>query len=119
MFFRNRERTKKKWRGLSRMLGILASPFIGKAPERIDMLTYREAVRRLFACRPYNGRPVRGAIVREAHGRGFRMLFFFLDKQGTPFKTAYGKDAVLVLFAENLDEELRDFFGDDDLLIFE
>jgi hypothetical protein len=117
MFFGKKD--GKKSGALILFFGILAASLLKRGPEKVKTLTYRDAIRRLLSCRPANERPVRGALVKEEHQDGFRILFLFVDEKGMPLESTSGEKHPRVLIAEALDEELLECFGDGNLLIFE
>lgn len=117
MFFRKKDR--KKSGALILFFGILAASLLRRGPERVKTLTYRDAIRRLLSCRPDDERPAKGALVKEEHQDGFRILFLFVDEKGLPLENRSGGKNPRVLIAEALDEELLECFGDGSLLIFE
>ncbi len=98
---------------------ILSALLRKRQEERVGVLTYREAVRRLLCCKPSSGAPSRGALIRESHGQGFRLLFLYLDEKGFSIEDKERGVARRVLVADSLDDELSECFGDGDLLIFD
>lgn len=98
---------------------ILSALLRKREKHRVRVLTYREVVRRLLCCRPSSGAPFRGAVIRESHGKGFRLFFLYLDENGLFIEDKERGGIQQVLIADSLDDELSECFGDGDLLIFD
>lgn len=87
--------------------------------ERVPVLTYREAVRRLLSCAPPGEGAARAAILRQPHRRGVRVVFLFIDDQGKPVADESGRDSSRMLIAGSLDDELLECFGTEGVVIFQ
>jgi len=87
--------------------------------ERIPVLTYRGAVRRMLSWAPPSEGAVRAAILRHPHRRGVKVVFFFLDEQGKPVFDESGRDSSRMLIAGTLDDELTECFGTGGVVIFQ
>jgi hypothetical protein len=90
-----------------------------RLPEVIPILTYESAIQYFVADRPTNSRVKKGAILHQSHPQGHQIVQVFLDTQNNLVLRADGKPYGRQLVARELDEELRDTFGDKDLIIVE
>lgn len=90
-----------------------------RLPEVIPILTYESAIQYFVTDRPTNSRIKKGAILRQSHSQGHQIVQVFLDTQNNLVLRTDRKPYGRQLVARELDEELRDTFGDNDLIIVE
>lgn len=90
-----------------------------RLPEVIPILTYESTIQYFVTDRPSDPRVNKGAILRQSHPQGHHIVQVFLDAQNNLVLRPDGKPYGRQLVARELDEELRDTFGDKDLIIVE
>ena len=87
--------------------------------ETIPELTYSEVIKYFVEQRPDDPRIVKGAVLLVPQQQGIRTHFLFLDENSDvlsgPDGKVYGKTSLVATF----DDELKEAFGDTELLIFE
>jgi hypothetical protein len=87
--------------------------------KQTELLTFSEAIGYFGAERPDDPRIEKGVLMLDKRRNGTLVTWGFLNSANLPVKkedgTAYGK-RVLAL---KLDQELLEYFGDSDLIIFE
>lgn len=85
----------------------------------VSELTYRDVVSWITRNRPKDERVARAAVLRESTRRGYRITTVFLDSDG---KIVHGEQNLPYGRAQRvktLDDELQDFFGKQDMVVFE
>lgn len=69
--------------------------------------------------RPSDPEVKKGAILKQNHQQGYYLAQVFLDSYNNVLCEANGNPYGRQLVATELDQELRDIFGDKDLIIVE
>lgn len=92
--------------------------FLG-LPEIIPIATYESVMQYFVTDRPEDPKIKKGAILRQPHPQGYHFTQMFLDAQNEPVLDPDGKPYGRQLVARVLDEELREAFGDKDLIVVE
>ncbi|MEH2025806.1 hypothetical protein [Nostoc sp.] len=92
-----------------------------KVREVVSVMTYENAFKYFVTERPSDpeAEVKRGAILKQHHQQGYYLAQVFLDSYNNVLCQANGKPYGRQLVARELDEELRDIFGDKDLIIVE
>ncbi len=90
-----------------------------KVREVISVMTYENAVKYFVTERPSDLKVKRGAILKQHHQQGYYLAQVFLDSYNNVLCQTNGKPYGRQLVVRELDEELRDVFGDKDLIIVE
>ncbi|MEH2257213.1 hypothetical protein [Nostoc sp.] len=90
-----------------------------KVREVVSVMTYENAVKYFVIERPSDLKVERGAILKQHHQQGYYLAQVFLDTYNNVLCQTNGKPYGRQLVARELDEELRDIFGDKDLIIVE
>lgn len=88
-------------------------------PELVQSLTYGEAVRYFAEQRPVDSQVVRGAMLMQPHPQGFLFTQVFLTAENELAGDADGKPYGRRLIVKAVDEELRETFGGNDVVIVE
>lgn len=94
-------------------------PDIPVDAQEVPELTYRDVVSWVTRNRPKDERVARAAVLRESSRRGYRVTTVFLDRDG---KIVHGEQDLPYGRAQRvrkLDNELQDFFGKQDMVVFE
>lgn len=90
-----------------------------KVQEIIPLMTYDSAIKYFVTDRPSDSRVKKGAILRKPHKQGYYLAQVFLDSTNNVLCFTNGKPYGRQLVARELDEELKDTFGNKDLIIVE
>ncbi|MEH1936694.1 MAG: hypothetical protein V7L14_23920 [Nostoc sp.] len=90
-----------------------------KVREVVSVMTYENAVKYFVTERPSDPEVKRGAILKQHHQQGYYLAQVFLDSYNNVLCQTNGKPYGRQLVARELDEELRDIFGNKDLIIVE
>jgi molecular chaperone DnaK (HSP70) len=85
----------------------------------VPVLRYVDAVTYFVRKRPPDPRIQKGAMLRQAHSQGQVFTQVFLDENSTPVYGPDGKPYGRRLIARQFDVELRNAFGDQQLIIVE
>ncbi len=86
--------------------------------DRVQRLSYGDAVRWFVQNQPESSEPLRGALIRRPDPCGYQVIWLFLDEGNDPVTGADGGPHGRKAIVAELDEELSECFGDHDLLIF-
>jgi hypothetical protein len=88
-------------------------------PEILPLMKYDDAIRYFVTERPKDPKVKKGAMLRQRHRRGYLFTQMFVDEDNrvvfSPDRVPYSRQLVVKQF----DEELREAFGDKDLIIVE
>lgn len=90
-----------------------------KLPEVIPLMTYDSAIKYFVTERPLDPRVKKGAILRQPHKQGYHLAQVFLDSTNNVLCSTDGKPYGRQLVAREVDEELKETFGNKDLIIVE
>ncbi|MEM1169443.1 MAG: hypothetical protein AAGJ08_10315 [Cyanobacteria bacterium P01_H01_bin.35] len=90
-----------------------------KMAEVIPVMTYEDAIQYFITSRPSDPRVQKGGILRQPHPQGQFLAQMFLDNNDQIVHRPDGKPYGRYLVAKQLDEELQDTFGKQDLIIVE
>jgi hypothetical protein len=101
---------------LSAIIGLFV-----QLPEQIgQVLTYDDVFAWFVSARPAGETARRGAVLRSIRGsRRIEIVQIFLDAHNEPLRTPRGDVVGRRLVVTELDEELAETFGNDDLVIVE
>ena len=83
------------------------------------ILTYKEVIQYFITDRPSNPSVKKGAIIRQPHKKGQELIQFFLDSNNEIVYASNKKPYGRKLVAKQLDDELEDNFGNENLIIVE
>ena len=83
------------------------------------ILTYKEVIQYFITDRPSNPSVKKGAIIRQPHKKGQELIQFFLDSNNEIVYASNKKPYGCKLVAKQLDDELEDNFGNENLIIVE
>lgn len=86
--------------------------------DRVQRLSYGDAVRWFVHNQPRSAEPLRGALIRRPDPCGHQVIWLFLNEGNAPVTGAQGEPHGRKAIVAELDEELTDCFGDQELLIF-
>ena len=90
-----------------------------KVPTVIPIMTYESAIKYFVTERPKEPQYIKGALLKRSHKQGYWMVQVFLDQNNnliyTDSRTLYGRQLV----AKDLDDELKEAFGKEELIIVE
>jgi hypothetical protein len=87
--------------------------------EEVAVLTFRDVVTWVTKNRPNDKRVVKAAILRETSRRSLKVTTVFLDKDGQLVSGASGIPLGRAQRVGRLDQELEEFFGKRDMVLFE
>ena len=87
--------------------------------KQAEVLTYEDSVRYFVNSRPDDERIVKGALLQRPKDTATLVIWLFLDENNLPLSDEKGNPYGRKLLAARLDEELREWFGDKDVLIVE
>ena len=88
--------------------------------DRVPILTYEEAIKRLVRDKPTTRRTLRGALLLANAGFGDSLVtWLYLDQDGLPVVDGEGRTLGRRLIASCLDDELAECFSGGDILILE
>jgi hypothetical protein len=87
------------------------------APIQVDLVTYPELIAYFVSDRPAEPRVRRGAILRQRSRSGYLIRQMFLDQQDQVVCDPSGEPYGRTIEARDLDEELLETFGDQDLIL--
>ena len=90
-----------------------------KMAEVIPIMTYEDAIQYFITSRPSDPRVQKGGILRQPHPQGQLLVQMFLDNNDQIVHRPDGKPYGRYLVAKELDEELQDTFGKQNLIIVE
>ncbi|MBW4600850.1 MAG: hypothetical protein KME29_14930 [Calothrix sp. FI2-JRJ7] len=90
-----------------------------KIQEVVPLMTYDSAIKYFVTDRPSDSRVKKGAILRQPHKQGYHLAQVFLDSTNSVLCFTNGKPYGRQLVAKELDEELKEIFGNKDLIIVE
>ncbi|QIR36877.1 hypothetical protein HCG51_09075 [Tolypothrix sp. PCC 7910] len=82
-------------------------------------MTYESAIQYFVTDHPSDSITKKGAIIRQIHPQGHHLVQVFLNAQNQLILRPDGKLYGRQLVARELDKELSDTFGDQDLIIVE
>ena len=85
----------------------------------IDTLTYTDAIKYFVNCKPDDTAIIKGSIYIEYVSKYILTVWSFLDVNDNVVHDKYNKPYGRRLFVKQLDEELKDAFGENKLLIIE
>lgn len=89
------------------------------SPQTVSNLSYEMAISYFIQDRPTDERVVKGAMLLQDHPQGKLLTQLFLDKNNDLVCDQTGKPYGRRLIVENLDNELRETFGDKDIVVVE
>ncbi|MEJ2852672.1 MULTISPECIES: hypothetical protein [unclassified Saccharothrix] len=103
----------RRWLGLADAL--VRRAVEDSVPDRV--LSFREVVGYLVANRPAGAE--RGVLLRRRRTGAWAFQLAFLGPDGDPLDDRAGRVIGHVVLARDCDEELRELFGDRDLILFD
>ena len=92
---------------------------IVRIPQVVPVMTYEAAIQYFVTNRPDDSRVKKGVILRQPHAQGQHLIQVFLDRENDLVLRPDGKPYGRQLVVRELDAELRDTFGNKDLIIVE
>jgi hypothetical protein len=99
-----------------RRMRLLEMALFGTASDRV--LSYREVVDYLAANRPAGPGLVRGALLRRQRTGIYEFRMLYLDEADEPLTDRPGGTVGFAVLARDCDEELRELFGYNDIIVF-
>jgi len=87
-------------------------------PEIVETFTYHEVVEYFVKNRP-NKMAVKGVIIKEQHPKGQMIIQVFLDQKDELVCQSNGISYGRKQIVKNFDEELKEYFGDKSMIIFQ
>ncbi len=83
------------------------------------IVTYKEVIQYFITDRPSNPSVKKGAIIRQPHQEGQELIQIFLDRNNEIVSASNKRPYGRKLVAKQLDDELKDSFGNKNLIIVE
>lgn len=81
-----------------------------------NVLTYRELLDEILSCKPADGYES-ASVIKDGMSNKIKLRVVYLDSNNEPVKKSNGNVYGFCLFAKNLDDEIKDLFGDKNILI--
>ena len=88
-------------------------------PSFIPVMTYEEAVKYFINEKPKTEKFKKGAMLIEPHAKGYIFIQVFLDQKNNLIQKVDGIFLGRRLVIGAMDEELKQYFGNNDLVIVE
>lgn len=85
----------------------------------VDTLTFRDVVTWLTKNRPEDKRVVKAAVLREQQHGELKVTTVFLNQKGKVIRSVKNIPLGRAQRVARLDQELEDFFGNRDMVLFE
>ena len=86
----------------------------------IDFLTYRELISFILSNKPIDEEIAKAAVVKKYKDSKFNFTVVYLDSNNKPiWKDSNGKVICFLVIANRIEEEIKDIFGDKDVVIIE
>lgn len=85
----------------------------------VDTLTFRDVVTWLTNNRPDDKRIAKAAVLREAQRNGLKVTTVFLNDKGEVVRDEHDIPLGIAQRVTRLDQELTEFFGNRDMVLFE
>lgn len=87
--------------------------------DKVQLLSYGDAVKYFVTDRPADERIARGALLRHQVADGSLVVWLFLNGENKPLADAKGKIYGRKLLVKSLDDELTECFSNNEILVFE
>jgi hypothetical protein len=91
----------------------------GGEPQEVEVITFRSVITYFQKNRPRDSRVKKGAILSKPNSKGYHLSLLFLDNNNNPVCGSDGKPYGCELVGKQLDDELSEAFGNNNLIIVE
>ena len=81
-----------------------------------NLLTYRDLLDEILNCKPMENYES-ASVIKDELSNKIKLRVVYLDSNNEPVKKPTGKVCGFCLFARNLDDEIKDIFGDKKIII--